>query len=401
MTEQTESRRSPQLSQSRSLQDSRERLRGYQLTPEEQAIVSREVKLGALRSFGGASFGALLSFLLTRKISAIKTQMSGFQAFMVGTGVTLTGAYLPFVYSARHGLAELGKLEHSVLGQEARIVLQDYDPKYIEEQNRRRKMVRVVVLDEIDDLIRKDRAKMHAWIEDVYAMDGTGSQLKFIGISNSVDLVERYLPRIVHSHQVNRVVFEPYSAEKIQKIVSTTFLSEHPGTIALDALELLGRRVMSSSGDFRKVLDILIQACKNTLESDAFASQVSLLPMRRALSIVLASNTLSTIQKLTLIQKTLLATIVANVSKLSVTGSSMQRLESAGWVSTDVVRVQYMAYMEEQFCRKEFGDTLLALEDHCVVQLAKDRQAVSLCCDLLDVRTALQDHPMARQLLDS
>eukprot|EP00762_Andalucia_godoyi_P001782 ANDGO_07075.mRNA.1 hypothetical protein len=125
-----------EISKSRNYSDSRQRLLGYKLTSEEQAVVNRELKLGALRSLGGACFAGIFSFVVTRKVAAVRSNMSGFQAFMVGTGITFAGAYLPFVYSARHALAELAKFENSVLGQEAHIVLQDYDPKYIEEQRR-------------------------------------------------------------------------------------------------------------------------------------------------------------------------------------------------------------------------------------------------------------------------
>ncbi|KAF0852957.1 mitochondrial P-loop NTPase superfamily member [Andalucia godoyi] len=275
-----------------------------------------------------------------------------------------------------------------------------------------KKGFRIVVLDEIDDLIRKDRARMHEWIADVYNMHG--SLVKFIGISNSVDLVERFLPNLVQSHVIHRIVFDPYSADKIQRIVSSSYLAEHPGAIAPEALELLARRVMNSSGDFRKVLDILVQSCKLALSEDPDTRSVTLPSMRKALSTVLASSTLSTIQKLTLFQKMLLATIIRRVTRLSSTRNHLPNphlqqqpllLSSAGWVPTEAVRVEYMMHMEEQsvggFCRKEFGDALMALEDHCVVQVARDRDSICVTCDIQDVRAALQDHALARQLLEA
>lgn len=112
---------------SRNMEDTRARLQGYVLSSAEQSVVNRELKIGTIRVFAGASLALLGSHLLTRRMVTAGAMGRGPRVLFM-TAATVAGAYVPAVYSARSALRSLMLLEDSVLGQEAKLILQDYVP---------------------------------------------------------------------------------------------------------------------------------------------------------------------------------------------------------------------------------------------------------------------------------
>jgi len=123
----------------------------------------------------------------------------------------------------------------------------------------------VLLLDEIDQL---EQALLYKLFEQALLPTST---LILIGISNSLDLVDRTLPRL-RSKQLEPELlhFPPYSYEAISAIIKERLASitmadySLPSTTVLfetSAIELCARKLVSS-GDVRKVLD----TCRKAVE---------------------------------------------------------------------------------------------------------------------------------------
>ena len=122
---------------------------------------------------------------------------------------------------------------------------------------------RLVVLDEMDHLVTKNQEAMYKLIE--YANRPT-SKLILIGIANSLNLPDRFLPRLKAKNlQPERINFNPYTTDDIVEIISARLqcLSPEASTLPMmdpKAIELCARKVSAASGDLRMALDICRRA---------------------------------------------------------------------------------------------------------------------------------------------
>jgi origin recognition complex subunit 1 len=109
----------------------------------------------------------------------------------------------------------------------------------------------VVLLDELDTLLRKRHSILYHFFE------WTGwkhAQLVIVTISNTMDLPERYLSnRIASRMGLNRVNFKPYSFKQLQDVIRYR-MPEQSSWFTVDAIEIIGRKVSSVSGDARRAL---------------------------------------------------------------------------------------------------------------------------------------------------
>ncbi|KAJ1632616.1 P-loop containing nucleoside triphosphate hydrolase protein, partial [Pavlovales sp. CCMP2436] len=116
---------------------------------------------------------------------------------------------------------------------------------------RRRPHCTILIADEIDYLVTKNQGLLYNlfdWSSRAHA------QLALIGISNTVDLPERLLPRLNSRIGLSRVPFLPYSHADLAQILRVRL-----GDLAVfegSGLELAARKVASVSGDVRRALDI-------------------------------------------------------------------------------------------------------------------------------------------------
>jgi hypothetical protein len=255
---------------------------------------------------------------------------------------------------------------------------------------------RVVILDEIDELMRRDKDRMSRFVACICA---STVRVCVIGISNSIDLVTDDVS--------DRILFEPYSAEKIVAIVKDVYLQPFSESgdasgsppvplIAEEALAMLARRVQNSSGDFRKVIDILCAACRVALGANE-VNQIKMTHMVAALKAVLSSSTVSSIKSLSLVQKSVLATMI---SLLDTAGVSVA---GCGWVDCEVLRRKHVEKFSKLlvggWCAKDWKDAVAALEEHAVVQSSRDGRMLELVCDVEDARRAMEDHALCRDLM--
>uniref|UniRef100_A0A7N0U3E2 Cdc6 C-terminal domain-containing protein n=1 Tax=Kalanchoe fedtschenkoi TaxID=63787 RepID=A0A7N0U3E2_KALFE len=118
----------------------------------------------------------------------------------------------------------------------------------------------LVIADEMDYLITKDRAVLH----DLFMLTTLPhSRCILIGIANAIDLADRFLPRLLSLNCKPMVIsFRAYSKDQILRIVQER-LSALPYTVFHpQALELCARKVAAASGDMRKALCI----CRSAIE---------------------------------------------------------------------------------------------------------------------------------------
>ncbi|XP_060175444.1 cell division control protein 6 homolog B-like isoform X2 [Lycium barbarum] len=118
----------------------------------------------------------------------------------------------------------------------------------------------LIVADELDYLITKDKAVLH----DLFMLTTLPfSRFVLIGIANAIDLADKFLPKLQSLNCKPAVItFRAYSKDQIISILQQR-LNAFPYTVFQpQALELCARKVASASGDMRKALWI----CRSAIE---------------------------------------------------------------------------------------------------------------------------------------
>ncbi|KAB2607078.1 cell division control protein 6-like protein [Pyrus ussuriensis x Pyrus communis] len=123
----------------------------------------------------------------------------------------------------------------------------------------RRKMT-LVIADELDFLITKDRVVLH----DLFMLTTYQfSRCILIGVANAIDLAGRFLPRLQSLNCKPMVItFRAYSYDQILRILQQRLISLPYTVFQPPALELCARKVAAASGDMRKALCI----CRSAIE---------------------------------------------------------------------------------------------------------------------------------------
>ncbi|XP_022730791.1 cell division control protein 6 homolog B-like [Durio zibethinus] len=133
----------------------------------------------------------------------------------------------------------------------------------------------LIIADELDYLITKDRAVLH----DLFMLTTFPfSKCILLGIANSIDLADRFLPRLQSLNCKPMVVtFRAYSKDQILSILQER-LSVLPYIVfQQQALELCARKVAAASGDMRKALCVCRSAAEiHEAELRECASNLSL-----------------------------------------------------------------------------------------------------------------------------
>ncbi|GFZ13298.1 cell division control, Cdc6 [Actinidia rufa] len=131
----------------------------------------------------------------------------------------------------------------------------------------------LIIADELDYLITKDRAVLH----DLFMLTTYPfSRCILIGIANAIDLADRFLPKLQSLNCKPMVVtFRAYSKDQIIMILQKRLLALPYTVFQLQALELCARKVAAASGDMRKALCICRSAIE-TLEAELRESERTL-----------------------------------------------------------------------------------------------------------------------------
>ncbi|XAR60722.1 hypothetical protein NMG60_11034204 [Bertholletia excelsa] len=138
--------------------------------------------------------------------------------------------------------------------------LQQLQGLYSQKQQPTGMKMMLIIADELDYLITKDRAVLH----DLFMLTTLPfSRCILIGIANAIDLADRFLPKLQSLNCKPIVItFRAYSKDQIIMILQQR-LKELPYTVfQAQALELCARKVAAASGDMRKALCI----CRSAIE---------------------------------------------------------------------------------------------------------------------------------------
>ncbi|KAG0351291.1 P-loop containing nucleoside triphosphate hydrolase protein [Gamsiella multidivaricata] len=151
-------------------------------------------------------------------------------------------------------------------------------------KSNKKKIMYVVVLDEIDQLLTKDQDVLYKLFEWAST---EGSKLTLFGIANALDMTDRFLPRLkARDCEPQLLNFNPYQVAEIRAIIMDRLFSLEDDTkdesngkvegkdksetgkprvaplMQRAAIELCARKVAAATGDLRKALDI----CRQTIE---------------------------------------------------------------------------------------------------------------------------------------
>ncbi|CAL5334026.1 unnamed protein product [Camellia sinensis] len=118
----------------------------------------------------------------------------------------------------------------------------------------------LIIADELDYLITKDRAVLH----DLFMLTTFPfARCILIGIANAIDLADRFLPRLQSLNcKPMMVTFRAYSKDQIIMILQRRLMALPYLVFQPQALELCARKVAAASGDMRKALCI----CRSAIE---------------------------------------------------------------------------------------------------------------------------------------
>ncbi|KAM0050354.1 putative Cell division protein Cdc6/18 [Helianthus debilis subsp. tardiflorus] len=173
----------------------------------------------------------------------------------------------------------------------------------------------LVIADELDYLITKDRVVLH----DLFMLTTLPfSKVILIGIANAIDLADRFLPKLQSLNCKPAVVsFRAYSMDQIIMILKQRLMALPYTVFQPQALELCARKVAAASGDMRKALGI----CRGAIEmletelrestcTSTMTSMVRVDHMAIALSRAYKSPIVDTIQSLPQHQQIVLCSVV-------------------------------------------------------------------------------------------
>nr|XP_023879488.1 cell division control protein 6 homolog B-like [Quercus suber]POE76822.1 cell division control protein 6 like b [Quercus suber] len=272
----------------------------------------------------------------------------------------------------------------------------------------------LIIADELDYLITKDRAVLH----DLFMLTTFPfSRCILIGIANAIDLADRFLPKLQSLNCKPMVVtFRAYSKDQILKILHER-LMELPYTVFQpQALELCARKVAAASGDMRKALCV----CRSAIEmveaelresSSNFSSSIvekAFLEQQRATAPdVLEKQEIDVVRldhMVVALSKTYKSPIVDTIQSLpqhqQILLCSAVKLFRGGKKDTTVGELNKF-YME--ICKSalippvgilELSSICRVLSDQGLLKLGQSREdkskRVTLCVDEADISFALQ-----------
>ncbi|XP_076907258.1 cell division control protein 6 homolog B-like [Bidens hawaiensis] len=198
--------------------------------------------------------------------------------------------------------------------------LKQFQQLYSQKQQSPDTKMMLVIADELDYLITKDRVVLH----DLFMLTTLPfSKVILIGIANAIDLADRFLPKLQSLNCKPTVVsFRSYSMDQIIMILKQRLTALPYVVFQPQALELCARKVAAASGDMRKALGI----CRGAIEmletelreatcTSTLTSMVRVDHMAIALSKAYKSPIVDTIQSLPQHQQIVLCSAVKHFRK--------------------------------------------------------------------------------------
>ena len=163
--------------------------------------------------------------------------------------------------------------------------------------------IMVVVLDEVDSLVKRDVNQGNDILYGLTRMSGEleRSHISIIGISNDLKFKDMLDPRVLSSLGEEEVIFAPYNAVELKGILQQRVeIAFNPGVIGDEGvINLVGALAAQEHGDARRALDLLrtagelaerrgdervvqehVRDAQKFIEQDVITGTVKTLPMQ-------------------------------------------------------------------------------------------------------------------------
>jgi origin recognition complex subunit 1 len=111
----------------------------------------------------------------------------------------------------------------------------------------------ILILDELDYLVTSRQSVLYNLFE---WSTRANAALVVVGISNTMDLPERLLPRVESRLNIRRVNFHPYDRSALESIITDRLGTLDAFAAGDGGLELCARKVASVTGDVRRALEV-------------------------------------------------------------------------------------------------------------------------------------------------
>ena len=252
------------------------------------------------------------------------------------------------------------------------------------------KKMYVVIIDEMDGLLSNNKQQI------LYHLFGwtkrKNCKLILFGIANSIDLTDRFLPRLKQrKFEPELMIFKPYTKEQLFDIL------QYRLNILLDnewdkyfeeiALKLCTQKVAKMYGDVRKLLEIVRNAL-NLLLMDETIEKIGFIQMKQILSSSFESPLIEIIKDLPNQQKTILvisAILVFYKNKKQTEGEEKEQFFVYNKLA-DFYKFMSKKYILPKISSREFNiiiDSLIS--DHIIQQIHGGKS-----CSILSNDTKLQ-----------
>ncbi|PKU71486.1 cell division control protein 6 homolog isoform X1 [Dendrobium catenatum] len=253
-------------------------------------------------------------------------------------------------------------------------------------------MMLLIIIDEMDYLITKDRAVLH----DLFMLTTFPfSRFILIGIANAIDLADRFLQRLKSLNCEPFVVtFCAYSKDQIVEILQQRLMNLGCNVFEPLALEYCARKVAAASGDMRKVLDACrtaIEVLETELRDSSTKEQpnsVTFDHMDVALSKAFKSPKVDIIKSLPQHQQIILCSMVKLFRGSKKNATTIGELNKSYLETCKTVHVPAVGSLE-------FTEMCRVLSDQGLIKLGQSKQdrlkRVTLQIDILDISFAFKD----------
>lgn len=257
----------------------------------------------------------------------------------------------------------------------------------------------LLVVDEMDYLITKDRAVLH----DLFMLTTFPfSRCILLGIANSIDLADRFLPKLESLNcKPSIVTFRAYSKEQILKILQQRLVVLGYDVFQPSALEFCARKVAAASGDMRRALGVCRSAVE-VLEAELRDAKQEFATVRFdhmdiALSKAFKSAVVDTIQSLPQHQQIVLCSLVKLFRQCKKNGTTIGELNKSYLEICKSTQVPAVGMLE-------FTSMCEVLSDQGLLKLGNSREErlkrVTLQIDSSDVMFAFKGNRFFQSCLE-
>jgi origin recognition complex subunit 1 len=253
----------------------------------------------------------------------------------------------------------------------------NYHSKKSGGKNQQQKPVTILLVDEMDQLVTRSQSVLYNIFEWPMHRD---SCLSVIGIANTIDLPERFLPRVLSRLGLQRVAFQPYSQQQIQCIIRSRLkdLEGCSGEALFDrqAIEYVARKVAAVSGDVRRALELCRRgaemACEKNNNNNAAESseevteKVTIRHIDSAIKEMFGASHMKLLEALPELDKIVLGFLIIELKKSGTIETSLEHL---------VTRTKQTLKMIPE--KDALKDPQIAEISHSVTQLSRMKLVVA------------------------